>query len=71
MFEYSNINGWMRPSEAVKLCEDDLQCGGFTFHGTLTPHRSYEIYFFHYVADIALDREDFLGWDWTSYTVRR
>ena len=71
MFEYSHINGRMKPAEAVELCENDLQCGGFTFHGTLTHQIIYEVYFFHYVSEIFLDRVDFIGWDWTSYTVNR
>ena len=71
MFEYSSSNGWMKPAEAVELCEADLQCGGFTFHGTLTKQIDYEVYFFHFVSDIFLDKEDFVGWDWTSYTVNR
>ena len=71
VFEYSDINGWMKPSEAAQLCENDLQCGGFTFHGILSTQLPYEIYFFHYVSDIFIDKEEFVGWDWTSYTVNR
>ena len=71
VFEYSDINGWMKPSEALQLCENDLQCGGFTFHGTITSQLPYEVYFFHYVATIYLEKEEFVGWDWTSYIVKR
>ena len=71
VFEYSDINGWMKPSEAAQFCENNLQCGGFTFHGILSTQLPYEIYFFHYVSDIFMDKEGFAGWDWTSYTVNR
>ena len=70
-FEYSNINGWMKPREAADLCERDTQCGGFTFHGTLTHEVEFEVFFFHFVETIFLDREDFQGWDWTTYKVNR
>ena len=30
-FEYSDLNGWMTPREAVQLCEEDKKCGGFTY----------------------------------------
>ena len=70
-FEYSSLNGWMKSSEAAELCEKNLLCGGFTFHGTLNDQLDYEVFFFHYVAEIMLDKEEFVGWDWTSYTVNR
>ena len=51
-FEYSDINGWMTPSQARARCEEDLQCGGFTFKGSLTDLVTYEMYFFHYVEKV-------------------
>ena len=30
-FEYSDLNGWMTPKKAEKICESDLKCGGFTY----------------------------------------
>ena len=71
MFEYSHINGWMNPGEAAMLCENDLQCGGFTFHGTLSYQIGYEVYFFHYVLTIKLVEDGVSDWDWTSYMVNR
>ena len=35
-FEYSDLNGWMTPREAAKLCEKDKKCGGFTYKVTIT-----------------------------------
>lgn len=32
-FDYSTLNGYMTPSEAAERCEEDVQCGGFTYHG--------------------------------------
>ena len=70
-YEYSHINGRMRPAEATLLCEADLQCGGFTFQGTLTYQIVYQVFFFHYVSTIRLNEEGGSGWEWTSYTVNR
>ena len=30
-FEYSELNGWMTPRRARSLCEENSQCGGFTY----------------------------------------
>ena len=30
-FEYSELNGWMTPRRARSLCENNSQCGGFTY----------------------------------------
>ena len=30
-FEYSQLNGWMTPRRARSLCENNSQCGGFTY----------------------------------------
>ena len=35
-FEYSDLNGWMTPREAAKICEKDKKCGGFTYKVTIT-----------------------------------
>ena len=29
--QLNQLNGWMETSEAERLCEDNQQCGGFTF----------------------------------------
>ena len=40
----------MTYEEAVQKCENDLACGGFTFHGVKVPNRLYYIFFVHYVT---------------------
>ena len=30
-FEFSELNGWMTPRRARLLCENNSQCGGFTY----------------------------------------
>ena len=30
-FEYPHLNGWMTPRQAKQLCDEDQQCGGFTY----------------------------------------
>ena len=34
-FEYTDLNGWMTPMKAIRLCEEDKKCGGFTYKVTL------------------------------------
>ena len=70
-FEYSKLNGFFSPKEAKNLCEQDIQCGGFTFKGTkrikyIIP----EVYFFHYIDE----KSDYLTENikyphWTTYIV--
>ena len=70
-FEYSKLNGFYSPKEAKNLCEQDIQCGGFTFKGTkrikyIIP----EVYFFHYIDE----KSDYLTENikyphWTTYIV--
>ena len=33
-YEYDKLNGWMTPRTAESLCENDGQCGGFTYKGS-------------------------------------
>ena len=54
--------------EAVKKCEEDLECSGFTFQGCLIPNVEYEIYFFHLITDL---RDDSVHLAWTTYFVSR
>jgi hypothetical protein len=35
-FEYPKLNGLYKLKTAVKKCDQDLSCGGFTFRGTPT-----------------------------------
>lgn len=51
-FEYPKLNGMMLVGEAVRKCEADLACGGFTFKGSyLTRNIPMNIYFFHLVQE--------------------
>jgi hypothetical protein len=66
-FEYPNLNGYYSPKQAVKLCEEDLSCGGFTYKGTpKSPQNSLEVFFFHYVPmewfgkDATIDQDPML-----------
>ena len=31
--EYEELNGWMTPKTAKRLCDEDLACAGFTYKG--------------------------------------
>ena len=70
-FEYSKLNGFYSPKEAKKICEGDIQCGGFTFKGTKrTKQIIPEVYFFHYISE----ESDYLTTNikyphWTTYIV--
>ena len=70
-FEYSKLNGFYTPKEAKNLCEQDIQCGGFTFKGTKTiKYIVPEVYFFHYINE----KSDYLTENikyphWTTYIV--
>ena len=68
-FEYPQNNGWMLPHKAAKLCEYDIQCGGFTFKGSKDIVRNYEIYFFHYIDVKAFAPKEVLYPHWTSYII--
>ena len=69
-FEYEKINGFYTSLQAKKLCENDIQCGGFTFKGTKHGVDKREIYFFHFVADAQISLEDYLKYPhWSTYIV--
>ena len=48
-FEYDRINGYYSPDQAKEICENDIQCGGFTFKGTRQNVERKNVYFFHYI----------------------
>ena len=57
----------MTSKEAVKICETDLACGGFTFYGSNeNPEEKRYIYFVHYihVNRFGIETEDSM---WTTY----
>ena len=69
-FEYEKINGFYTSSQAKKLCENDIQCGGFTFKGTKHGVDKKEIYFFHFVADDRISLNEYLKYPhWSTYIV--
>jgi hypothetical protein len=71
-FEYPIHNGWMLTQEAVKICENDLACGGFTFRGAFKPKKILvEVYFFHVIQDQDPEpgqKKKF--YNWSTYRVK-
>lgn len=70
-FEYPKLNGEYLPKHAQRLCERDLQCGGFTFKGTQNETSFVpEIYFFHFVNESARYLTTDIKYPhWTTYVV--
>ena len=71
-FEYSELNGFYSPKKARQICENNFQCGGFTFKGTKRiKHIIPEVFFFHYIYE----KSDYLTSNiryphWTTYIVK-
>ena len=73
-YEYDDINGFYKPSEAVTICEEDPACGGLTFKGTplkfgTLAKRRYKVYFFHFVPEGVFAENKTQYFHWTSYMV--
>ena len=69
-FEYEILNGEMTEEKAIVLCENDLQCGGFTFKGRRKNREIREVYFFHFIHDETSALEEYRKYPhWTSYIV--
>ena len=69
-FEYPNINGYFAPLNAMHICENDLQCGGFTFKGSKEHEDEREIYFFHFVRDDEQSLREYMEYPhWTTFIV--
>jgi hypothetical protein len=68
-FEYDSINGFFTPQRARRICENDLQCGGFTFKGSKDiSNRKAEVYFFHFVNDELRSLTEYMKYPhWTAY----
>ena len=68
--QYSTVpSRWLSPSSAASLCEQDPQCGGFTYKGTLLPatllpDRKFQIFFFHLLINLENDLD---SWKWNFY----
>lgn len=74
-FEFADKNGLYRVDSAVKFCEANSACAGFTFKGTpmttgKLSKRKYEIYFFHFVPPKVFQDVDKQFYHWTSYLVK-
>ena len=63
-FEYDKLNGYYSIKHAKEICENDLQCGGFTFKGTKHDKLKRSIYFFHFIN---FQYEYMKYSHWTSY----
>lgn len=62
----------MTPKEAIKWCEEDLQCAGFTYKGAKDLGQKFAMKFFHYIPEVSVADAKTLGdWTWTSYKVSR
>ena len=72
-FEYDALNGFYSPQQAKCVCDNDIQCGGFTFKGTRSTSVSeVEVYFFHFISDQARYLTTEIEYPhWTSYIVRK
>ena len=69
-FEYEKLNGFYSEEKAMVLCENDLQCGGFTFKGRIKSKEIREVYFFHFIHVEASSLEEYRKYPhWTSYIV--
>ena len=70
-FEYPKLNGNYFPKHARRLCERDLQCGGFTFKGRQNEASfKQEIYFFRFVNESATYLTTEIKYPhWTTYVV--
>ena len=52
----------------MKICDNNVECAGFTFQGSFDTIQENEIFFFFAITDIE-DDLDFL--DWSTYVVQR
>ena len=70
-FEYADLNGYFTSINAKDICENDFQCGGFTFKGTKEHQDRREIYFFHFVRDDEKSLKEYMEYPhWTTFIVR-
>lgn len=70
--ELTRLNGKYYPSEAVKLCETDLECSGFTYLGAKGVSQLFDVKFFRFIDQKAFSDAKTAGfWSWTSYRVKR
>ena len=67
-FDLLDLNGRWRPEDAVKICDKNVRCAGFTFKGlantTNVKQKDFETYFFSYVYRVTASFEYA---NWMSY----
>ena len=63
----------MTPKKAIKVCEDDVQCAGFSYQGAKNLEQKFSMKFFHYIPEEAVSgaKSSRSDWTWTSYKVSR
>ena len=70
-FEYEKLNGFYTHSFAKKTCENDLQCGGFTFKGAIESRGRKEVYFFRFVPNDQASLDHYLKYPhWSTHIVQ-
>ena len=71
--EYPELNGFLDPKTAVKICDADFECTGFTYQGAKNVGQRFYIYFFRYVAPPSFSLSSVTNEEkvWTSYRVKR
>ena len=71
--EYHALNGFSTPKSAMKICEADFECAGFTYQGAKTVDQKFYILFFRYVAPPSISLSSVTNEEkvWTSYRVKR
>jgi len=60
-FELGTLNGWMNKHRAKETCEEHVECGGFTFRGSIAEEIEYEMFFFKKVDYVEQNLKSF-GW---------
>ena len=71
--EYPELNGFFDPKIAVKICEADFECTGFTYQGAKNVGQRFYVNFFRYVAPPSFSLSSVTNEEkvWTSYRVKR
>ena len=71
--EYQELNGFYDPKIAVKICEANFECAGFTYQGAKNVGQRFYIYFFRYVTPRLFSLSSVTNEEkvWTSYRVKR
>ena len=69
---YEELNGRLTPQMGRKMCEEDEQCAGFTYKGAKGLGQKFDLHFFRYIPEKAVEKAKSEGdWTWTSFKVSR